>query len=250
MKEGFWILADQTKRRLFDKLRKETQRIDYLNYKNYKQSLDEIHGSLLYEWDKILREFKDEPYFNAQRLEGYLLEVLFYYACLKMQALFMDAEILEMVGEKFDEYPPWFEATPFYDIIPTLHHIKENGIRIRKAPQSTADFLLTYVDDGGPTPPALVDVKSRKPQKWNKKLEWQVIAAMRRGFIFQLAYPKDGIKHPTELDEWEVVTPCSNCRRLSIDFRNCSECGAQIFPFTVADAYYEAKELRSRFGRK
>jgi len=244
-----WAAADYTKRRLFNILREETQKIDYLDYHGYRRAFESIYDTLVKEWKKIQVELGQNLSIDSKRFEGYLLEALFYYACLKLQGLHIDAEILEMEGEKFEESPPWFEATPLYDIIAPLHHITERGVRRRKAPQTKADFLVTCVTDKGPTPPSLLDVKSRKPRRWRAEWGWQTTAALRRGFLFQLAYPKNGIKHPKNLDEWEIVTPCSNCKRLSRESRQCSECGKEIFPFTIADAYYEAAELWKRLGK-
>lgn len=138
-------------------------------------------------------------------------------------------------------YPPWFEATPIYDIIPQLHNIKKEGIRIRRSPQTRADFLITFANDAGPCPPAMVDVKAKRPFKWSSEWGWEIIAAMRRGFIFQLAYPKEGTKYPQDMEEWEIATPCSNCKKLSKHHIKCSECNTDIYPFTIVDAYYKSK---------
>jgi len=246
--QNYWVAADHVKRRLFNKLREETQRINYLEYNEYKRSFEAIYNSVIDEWNKIQEEFKDNPDFNPTRLEGYLLEALFYYACLKTQANFMDAEIVEMEGG-FKESPPWFEATPLYDIIAPLHHVKEEGVRKRRVPQTRADFLVTYVSDEGPLAPSMVDVKARRPKSWRAEWSWQIIAALRRGFTFQIAYPKDTVKYPKNLDDWETATPCSNCKKLSKDCRKCSWCANEIFPFTIADAYYEALELWRRLGK-
>lgn len=246
----YWEIADHVKRRLFNKLRESTQSINYLDYDGYTRSFDAIYDSLLEEWGRTREQFKDDHDFEAKRLEGYLLEALFYYSCLKRQAFFMDYEIVKMgEEEKSDEYPPWFEATPLYDIIPTLHHVKEMSIRKRRAPQTKADFIVTYASASGPAPPSQVDVKGRKPRTWRTEWGWQVTAALRRGFTFQLAYPRNGVRYPKELEDWETATPCSNCKKLSTDPRKCSECGKEVFPFTIADAYYEANELWKKIGK-
>ena len=247
--KNYWMAADYAKRRLFNRLREETQRINYLKYDEYKRSFEAIYDSLIDEWKKVLEGFEDNPDFSPIRLEGYLLEALFYYACLKTQANFMDAEIVEMEGAEFKESPPWFEATPLYDIIAPLHHTTEAGVRKRRAPQTRADFLVTYVSDEGPLAPSMFDVKVRKPSRWRPEWSWQIIAALRRGFTFQIAYPKSTVKYPKNLDEWETATPCSNCKELSKDLRKCSWCGSEIFPFTMADAYYESLELWKRLGK-
>jgi len=246
---GYWAIADYVKRSLFNKLREMTTKINYLDYHEYKRSFEAIHGLLIEEWNRIQEEFKGNPDFNPKRLKGYLLEVLFYYACLKMQANFIDAEIVEMEGVKFKEYPPWFEATPLYDIIAPLHHIREKGARRRRAPQTRADFFITYVDNQGSAPPSMVEVKTRKLKHWRPEWGWQIPAALRRGFIFQIAYPRNGVEYPKELDEWETATPCSNCKKMSQDFRKCTECGDGIFPFTIADAHYEVMKLRRLLGK-
>lgn len=98
--------------------------------------------------------------------------MLFYYACLRRQAIFIDAELAEMGGTQFESYPPWFEVTPLYDIVAPLHHTREIGRRKRRAPQTRADFLVTCVDDSGPLAPSIVDVKSRKPKKWHDEWGW------------------------------------------------------------------------------
>jgi hypothetical protein len=247
----FWEIADYVKRRLFNTLREKTQSVNYLDYNEYQRAFEEIYDSLMDEWKKIQGEFKGKASFSSERLRGYLLEVLFYYACLKVQASLIDAEILEMDGVKLgEEYPAWFEVTPLYDIVAPLHHITQGDVRKRKAPQTRADFLVTYVDDSGPLAPSLVDVKSRKPRKWRAEWGWQVTASMRRGFTYQIAYPINGVKYPKNLEEWETTTPCSECHKLSQDPRKCSECGAEIYRFTIADAYYEAKELWKRLDKE
>lgn len=250
LSERYWEIADYVKRRLFNKLRELTQNINYLDYDEFVSALDNAHDRLLNEWKQIQDDFKDVREFEPKRLEGYLLEVLFYHACLKRQAFFMDYEIVKMGEERNSvTYPPWFEATPLYDIIAPLHHLKENGVRKRRAPQTRADFLVTYVSDDGTVAPSQVDVKARKPMRWRSEWGWQVTAALRRGFTFQIAYPRNGVRDPRDLRDWETATPCSNCEKLSADPRKCSECQKDIFPFTIADAYYEAKELWKRMGQ-
>jgi hypothetical protein len=134
---------------------------------------------------------------------------------LKTQTIFLDAELVEFGGARFKESPPWFECIPLYDIIPNLHFIREKGKKKRKVPQVKADFLITYVDDEGPLPPALIDVKSsEKAAKQHKEeLKWQIVSAMRLGFIFQIAYPDPNLKssYPASLKEWVIKTPCSKC---------------------------------------
>ena len=174
-------VADDVKARLFGLLRERTSAIDYLDYHKYHEELERIHSLLVGEWLKIEREFRDIPGIDLKRLKlkGYLFEALFYYACLKSQAYFVDAEILEISGERFEESPPWFEATPLYDIIPSLHRVGKE----RKAPQTDADFIVSYADDKGPSPPSLVDVKSRKPRptKRNKERWSPVLCTVQRG---------------------------------------------------------------------
>ena len=234
-------------------MRNETKNIDYLSYGGYREKFERVPSILIEEWESIKQEVKDEygEYANLlKRLKGFLYEALFYYACLDMQCTFLDAELIEFGGSEpyFPEYPPWFEAIPLYDIIPTLHNIQEKRIRKRRVPQVEADFLVCYVDDKGPSPPALVDVKSNEPRGYREKWGWQIVAAMRMGFIFQLAYPKHGIEYPTSLKEWELRTPCPKCKKLSRDYRECSECRAKIFPFTIVDARYTLKELVKQLG--
>jgi len=249
----FWEIADEVKRRLFSCLRIETSQIDYLNYKEYKNKFEGIPAFLIEEWEKLKKEYRDDPDADFNRLKGFLYEVLFYYACLKTQTIFLDAELCEFEEVKFEESPPWFECIPLYDIIPNLHYIWEKGEKKRKVPQIKADFLVTYVDDKGPLPPALIDVKSSKQAtKYRRgELNWQIVAAMRLGFIFQVAYPDPDLKStcPSSLKEWKIKTPCSECEGLSDDFRKCSKCGVDIFPFTIVDARYRLKELTERLGR-
>jgi len=244
-----WKKLDEIKRRLFNKLRKETS-FDYLEvgFEEYRKRFENIPKVLVKEWKLIEEENKNHP--DLHRFKGVLYEALFYYACLNLQALFFDAEIAEFGGQKFPKSPPWFVAIPLYDIIPQLHQIKKNDKWERKVPQVNADFIVVYVDDEGPLPPALVDVKSYKPihEKDFKKFGWQIVAALRMGFIFQVAYPKEGIEYPQNLNEWEFRTPCTKCRNLSKRYRNCSECGNEIFPFTIVDARHTLKELIERIG--
>jgi hypothetical protein len=235
-------ISNEVKWLLFNKLREEFEKINFLDYRRYKEDLERIPDLLITEWEKIKKRFQKEPAFESRNLRGFLFEALFYYACLKIEALFKDAEILEMEGRKIrNEYPPWFEATPLYDVIPPLHHFHKRGKIIRN-PQTKCDFLVTFVNDKGPLPPALVDVKSNKPRRdYIKKFDWQVISAMRRGFIFQFAYPKEGIKYPKSLEEWEIMTFCSKCKELSKSYRKCDKCGEIIFSFTIVDTYYRKK---------
>lgn len=167
-------LSNWVKWRLFNRLREEHEKIDYYDYKKYRQKFEEIPNSLLDEWNKIKEELKDNPDINLRSLKGFLFEALFYYACLESEAVFKDAEIVEMGEEKIGiESPPRFEATPLYDVIPPLHHIHEKGKKRIRNPQTKCDFLVTYVGDEGPLPPTLVDVKSKKPRKdYIKKFGW------------------------------------------------------------------------------
>jgi hypothetical protein len=142
----FWEIADYAKRRLFSRLRTEASKINYLNYKEYRERFENIPSYLLKEWQKIKKEYgKALSRGEIEKLKGFLYEALFYYACLKMQTIFLDAELAESGGAKFEESPPWFECIPLYDIIPNLHFIREKGRR--KVPQVKADFLITYVND-------------------------------------------------------------------------------------------------------
>ena len=249
---NFWKIADDIKRRLFSRLRMKTSQIDYLNYKGYRKKFEDIPDSLIKEWDRLKEEYKDTPHADFNRLKGFLYEILFYYACLKTQTIFLDAELCEFGGVKFEESPPWFECIPLYDVIPNLHYIWEKGEKKRKVPQIKADFLLTYVDDKGPLPPAIIEVKSsREVIKYKRgELNWQIVATMRLGFIFQVAYPDPNLEstYPRSLKEWEIKTPCSKCEGLNDDFRKCIKCGAEIFPFTIVDARYTLKELIERLG--
>lgn len=246
----FWKIADEVKRRLFSRLRIETSQIDYLNYKGYRKKFEGIPASLIEEWNKLKEKYKYASDGEFNRLKGFLYEALFYYACLETQTVFLDAELCEFGGLKFKESPPWFECIPLYDIIPNLHYIWEKDEKKRKVPQIKADFLVTYVDDKGPLPPAIIEVKSsKKAIKYKRgELNWQIVAAMRLGFIFQVSYPDPNIEstYPRSLREWEIKTPCSRCEGLSDDFRKCSKCGAEIFPFTIVDARYTLKELIER----
>jgi hypothetical protein len=53
----FWEIADRVKRRLFSRLRIETSKIDYLNYREYREKFECIPSALLEEWSKIEREY-------------------------------------------------------------------------------------------------------------------------------------------------------------------------------------------------
>ncbi|MDD2666526.1 MAG: hypothetical protein PHD13_06890 [Methanocellales archaeon] len=251
--QNFWGIVDETKRRLLSRLRIETSLIDYLNYDEYRMKFESIPDSLIEEWAILKEEYKDTPAADFNRIKGFLYEALFYYACMKAQTVFLDAELCEFGGAKFEEPPPWFECIPLYDIIPNLHYIWEKNEKKRKAPQTKVDFLVIYVYDKGPLPPALIEVKSSKELiKYNREeLNWQIIAAMRLGFIFQVAYPDPNIKstYPRSLREWEIKTPCSRCEGLSDDFRKCSKCGEDIFPFTIVDTHYTLRELIGRLGK-
>lgn len=251
--QTFWKIADYVKRRLFSRLRMETAKINYLDYKSYRERFENIPRCLTKEWGKIEREYEALSKKDLEKLKGFLYEALFYYACLKTQATFLDAELVEFGGGKFEESPPWFECIPLYDIIPNLHFIKEKGRKKRKVPQVKADFLITYVDDGGPFPPSLVDVKSseKTAKKHREKIKWQIVSAMRLGFIFQVAYPASNLKskYPTSLKDWEIKTPCFKCGELNDNYRKCEKCGAEIFHFTIVDARYKLKKLIEQLGK-
>lgn len=241
-----WETLDIIKRRFFDKLRKETS-FDYskVGLREYRKRFAEIPNHLLQEWGSIKKEYKDHP--NLSRFKGPFYEVLFYYACLKTQATFFDAEILAIDGQEFPEWPPWFGVIPLYDIIPHLHQVQEKKKWKRRAPQINADFIVIYTDDSGPLPPALVDIKSKRP-KYREEMGWQNIAALRMGFIFQVAYPKFEESIPPSLELWEMRTPCPRCKNLSKEYRKCDYCGEELFPFTIVDSYYDAKKLREYFA--
>jgi hypothetical protein len=227
---------------LFNRLRQEFEDLDYSVYRAYQDGLQRVPERLIRYWEHELKpKYANDPDVDVKRLRGFLFEALFYFAYLRTEALFKDAEILEMSGAtvRRDEYPPWLEANPLYDVVAPLHHLHSKNAKELKSPQTRCDFLVTYADDKGALPPALVDVKSRRPKEpfWNRdKLSWQLTSAARRGFIFQLAYPKSGIKYPTCLNEWEFGTPCLRCDRLSENSRTCSQCGAVIFAFSIADS--------------
>lgn len=249
----FWEVADRVKRRLFSRLRIETSKIDYLNYREYREKFERIPSALLEEWSKIEREYGGiVSKSDMERLKGFLYESLFYYACLEAQTVFLDAELAEFGGARFEGSPLWFVCIPLYDIVPNLHFVREGGRKRRKVPQVKADFLVVYVDDEGPLPPALVDVKSseRAAKRDGEEYGWQVVAAMRLGFIFQVAYPDPSLKsaYPKTLKEWVVKTPCPRCKGLSDDYRRCTNCGAEIFPFTIVDPHYNLKILLEQLG--
>lgn len=244
-----WKILDEVKERFFDILREGTRRANnYIEcYRKFKEEFQKIPDDLIKEWKKIVSEYKNNSYVTLSQLKGRLYEALFYFACLDNQRIHLDAEIIIMGGEDnpYSEYPPWIEAIPLYDIIPSLHYLKTKKGWKRRAPQTKADFLVTYIDDRGPLPPALIDVKSRKPTSENKeKWGWEVVAAMRKGFIFQLAWPK--VEFPKSLKEWIIRTPCSKCGTLNKGYRKCRKCGEELFPFTIVDAYYERKWLREK----
>lgn len=239
----FWAIADEVKRSFFSCLRIETSKLDYLNYKGYRKKFEAIPTSLIEEWERIKEKYNNDSDADFNRLKGFLYEALFYYACLDAQTGFLDVELAEFGGAEFGKSPPWFECVPLYDIIPNLHYIKEKGKKKRKVPQTKADFLITYVEDKGPSPPALIDVKSREPHA-DENWSWQITAALRRGFIFQFAYPKT--EYPRLLKEWEIKTPCSECGKLSDNYHKCTECGAEIFPFDITSSRYTLKELLKR----
>jgi len=246
---NFWHEADRIKRHIFNRLR-ELTRFDYVDYKSYRQRFARIPEQLVAEWNRIEKEYRQTDRKYCKRLKGFLFEALFYFACLEGQATFFDAEIAEFGGARIEPHPPWMEVTPFYDIIPSLHQVRVRNRWERKVPQTIADFLVTYVDDSGPTPPSLVDVKSKRPNRRAiKKMGWQITAAMRRGFIFQVAYPKGQIEYPKRLDDWELKTPCPSCAALSRAYDKCDECEKPIFSFSIVCTYYEAKDLWSRIGQ-
>ena len=241
-----WEAIDATKRRLFNLIRNRIhglQAMD-LTFGEHRKEMDKIYGLILEEWSRIQEEYenKADPRGNQLlvRLKGCLYEALFYYACLKMQSFFMDAEIGGL------REAPWFEATPLYDIVPVLYRYRGK----RRAPQTDADFLITYADDEGPRVPTLVDVKSSEPfpnEENKERWGWQVLGALRRGFGFSIAYPK--AEYPKSLEEWEIRTPCWKCGNLSSDHRKCDGCGEVLIPSTIADAHYEARELWGLLGK-
>lgn len=228
----------------------------YPEYSEYQNIFDKVGDKLVKEWNEIeetLRE-KYDGYgrldLYIERWKGYLYEALFYLSCIRRAALFLDAEHLKLAGwMKSNEYPPWFSCIPLYDVIPGIPHIGGGNKREPKVPQTKADFLVFYVDDKGPTPPALIDVKSKKP-KSVRRFGWQIVAAMRKGFIFQIAYPRNNVEYPKTLKEWEIRTPCPKCGKLSRDYRECDKCGEEIFPYTIVDAYYRFREIIEKQGYK
>jgi len=77
----------------------------------------------LKEWRKIEKRYEGVlSRREVKRLEGFLYEALFYYACLEAQTVFLDAELAEFGGAEFKGSPPWFECVPLYDNSkPPLH---------------------------------------------------------------------------------------------------------------------------------
>lgn len=246
------MLATSTivKWQLFNKLREEFEWLDFFSYERYQKRLAEIPQKVIGFWQKLKTDYEHDPDTDPMILKGFLFEALFYYACLKSESVFKDAEIMEFGGHEWDESLPWLEATPLYDVIPPLHHLHSQKGKEIKAPQTRADFLVTYADHKDTYPPSLVDVKSRKPDEplhETERWRWQILSAMRRGFIFELAYPKEETEYPASLDEWELTTPCIKCGRLSNAWRQCEYCGETIFPFTISDAIEHLRKT-SRAG--
>ena len=218
-----------------------------MNYRRYRRRFSKIPDRLILEWERIENEYARSP--MLKRLKGFLFEALFYFACLECQARFLDAEIANFGGAAIEPHPAWMEVTPFYDIVPSLHQVRVSNRWERRVPQTIADFLVTFVDDSGPAPPSLMDVKSRRPRrKFARKMSWQITAAMRRGFIFQVAYPKTCTDYPRTFSDWEIRTPCPSCGALCHACDKCEECGKMIFRFSIVSGYHEAQDLWRRLG--
>jgi len=98
----------------------------------------------------------------------------------------------------------------------------------------------------GPHPPSLIYVKSKKSSRWSDSWEWCYIAAMRRGFIFQIAYSRGKKYLSRDLEEWEVVTPCPSRKNFSKNYRICQYCSQVIYLYTIVDAIHGIREALNK----
>lgn len=250
----YWKIADDTKRRLFNTVRnffKEKPVIDVSS--NARQAIEyqkqitrEARNLVLKEWKSIKEEYRNDSSFSKTRLSGYVYEVLFYLCTLDLSATFFEEDLYWMSSRKefeeiMGEAPPHFEPLPLYDIISPLAYKTINRKRAR-TPQLRGDFILFYVE--GPagrrkvTPISIVDVKKSIFAYEKKKREgkWQAIAALRHGFVAQIAYPKKGIEEIFSIRDWEIKTICPDCGGLMDKVcRICPFCRKEAYPFTRED---------------
>ncbi len=93
----YWKIADETKRRLFNRIRNFSKEEPLLNVskdwdfalKYQEEQKEKARKVILEEWAEIKREYKENPNFNEERLSGYLYEALYYLCVLGIQASFI-----------------------------------------------------------------------------------------------------------------------------------------------------------------
>jgi len=241
-KACFWSAVDNVKRRLFSVIRIEYSKIDFLKGDTILSKVKAIPDRLLAEWN-ILQDYYTHEFneHELNRLKGFLYEALFYCACLESQLIFLMNDILKLAGETDDDISPLvFECVPLYDIIPNLLILREEGKkRERKAPQIKADFIVRYVDKGGPTLPVFVEVKSSEEAMYRSNKEallWSVIAARRLVYGFQIAFPSPHCcDNPRTLRDWSYRSICLKCNEFTTQYDICEYCGSPLIENSVTE---------------
>lgn len=251
----YWKIADETKRRLFNRIRNFSKEEPIINVskdwdfalKYQEKQKEKARKVILEEWAEIKREYKENPNFNEERLSGYLYEALYYLCALGLQASFIGMDLYwisfdKLKKEKFIEAPPHFEPVPLYDIIPPIIYKAVNAERAR-TPQLKGDFLIFYVEGpaGGRkvTPIALVDVKKNRfiYEKYKRKDgKWMAIACLRHGLIAEIVFPKKTYDKIYSLKDWEEKIICPDCGELmEKPYHICPFCEREAYPFTRED---------------
>lgn len=244
-KQKYWELADLIKRRLFGRIRDYLQEnpaidlsSDYYQFEeNRKKIKEELHESVLKEWNLIKQQYRGNPAADWNRLKGFLYEALFYVACIDLCSFYFATDIVWMQTKAF-EAPPHFEVLPLFGIIPPIRYVFEKAKEPSPVPQLEADFLILYVEgEAGRRrayPVTFVDVKSsKKVHEWKKeKGIRQAIAALRHGCAMQLAYPLKDIEELKSLKDWETKTICPSCGNLLDNIPAiCPYCKKEAYPF-------------------
>jgi len=251
----YWKIADETKRRLFQKLRNFFKEEPFLDVskgwefaqKYQEQQTKKARKLILEEWKDIKKEYKNNSDFDERRLSGYLYEILYYLCTITLDASFRQMDLYwmgfdEAQKKKLEEAPPHFEPIPLYDIIPPIAYRAVNTERAY-TPQLKGDFLIFYV--AGPaggrkvTPIALVDVKKNKftYEKYKKTAgKWMAIACLRHGLIAEIAYPKKKYDEIHSLKDWKEKIICPSCGGLmNKAYPKCPICNDGAYLFTRED---------------
>ncbi|GAI58886.1 unnamed protein product, partial [marine sediment metagenome] len=137
--------------RLFNKLREEFEKLDFLNYNKYKEGIHRMPDILIDEWDQIEKEFKNNSNFSSRSLRGFLFEALFHYACLRIEALFKDdyEEKKSRLNELYDIYSNILAIGVNRKLGLIEKKMTKMVLLITNKEDITTDFIVNELNDRG-----------------------------------------------------------------------------------------------------